>query len=86
LKAAPATLFPAKADKANRGLAMQEFARRFVREHNGAWLCVEAAELTLPSGRIQVAIGTRFTTGTRFMGVDVARLLEEHYRGTAPIS
>ena len=65
---------------------MQEFARRFVREPSGAWLCVEAAELTLPSGRIQVAIGTRFTAGQRFMGVDVARLLDEHYRRTQPIS
>ena len=58
---------------------MQEFARRFVRELEGVWLCVEAAELMLPGGRIQVAIGTRFTLGTRYMGVDVARLLEEHH-------
>lgn len=58
---------------------MQEFARRFVREHNGAWRCVEPAELELPGGRIQVTVGTRFALGTSFMGVDVARLLEEHH-------
>jgi hypothetical protein len=63
---------------------MQDFVRRFVREQTGAWVCVEAAELTLPSGRIQVAIGTRFTRGTRFMGVDVAALLEEHHERYRP--
>lgn len=56
---------------------MQNLEKSFVREQDGAWLCVEAAELDLPSGRIQVAVGTRFTPGTRFMGVDIARLLEE---------
>jgi hypothetical protein len=49
----------------------------FVREQDGAWVCVQAAELQLPSGRIQVAVGTRFAPGTRFMGVDIVRLLEE---------
>jgi hypothetical protein len=54
--------------------------RSFVREQGGmAWLCIEAAELTLPTGRIQVAVGTRFTRGTRYMGVDLASLLEEYY-------
>lgn len=58
---------------------MHAFTRKFVRERDGVWMCVEAAELTLPAGRIQVAVGTRFTRGTRFMGVDVALLLDEHY-------
>jgi hypothetical protein len=54
--------------------------RSFVREQGGmVWLCIEAAELTLPTGRIQVAVGTRFTRGTRYMGVDLASLLEEYY-------
>ena len=59
---------------------MHALARKFVREKDGTWLCVEAAELALPTGRIQVAVGTRFTRGTRFMGVDVAQLLEEYER------
>ena len=65
---------------------MQNFYRSFVRERDGAWLCTEAAELQLPSGRIQVAVGTRFTRGTRFMGIDVARLLEEHDERIRPTS
>ena len=56
---------------------MKDLRQDFVKEHDGAWVCVKATELALPSGRIQVAAGTRFTPGTRFMGVDVARLLEE---------
>ena len=59
---------------------MQNFVGKFVREKQGCWACVEAAELTLPGGRrIQVAVGTRFTLGTTFMGIDLARLLDEHY-------
>ena len=56
---------------------MQNLRKIFVRELDGTWVCIEAAELELPSGRIQIAVGTRFTPGKRFMGVDIARLLEE---------
>jgi hypothetical protein len=65
---------------------MQDFATRFVREQLGVWTCVEPAELNLPAGRMQVAVGTRFIRGTPFMGVDVAELLEEHYGRTQPSS
>jgi hypothetical protein len=72
LKNAVAALFPAK------GIwAVQNFLKSFVREQDGAWMCIEAATLDLPSGRIQVAVGTRFTPGTPFMGADLVRLLEE---------
>jgi hypothetical protein len=56
---------------------VQDFRKSFVREQDGAWLCKQPVELPLPTGRIQVAAGTRFTRGTRFMGVDVAKLLDE---------
>lgn len=65
---------------------MQDFFRRFAREKDGAWRCIEPAELTLPSGRIQVAPGSRFTRGTRYMGVDLAKLLDEHYERSRPTS
>ena len=58
-------------------MAVQNFVQSFVREQDGSWICVQAATLELPSGRIQVAIGARFTPGTPFMGVDLARLLED---------
>jgi hypothetical protein len=59
---------------------MDEFIKQFRREAPGVWVCVQPATLNLPEGRIQVAPGTRFTTGTRFMNVELARLLDEHYR------
>jgi hypothetical protein len=65
---------------------MQDFARRFVRHELGVWVCVQPAELNLPAGRMQVAVGTRFIRGTQFMGVDVAQLLEEHYDRTRQAS
>jgi hypothetical protein len=56
---------------------MNDLRQDFVREKDGAWVCVKPTELVLESGRIQIAVGTRFTPGTRFMGVDLARLLED---------
>ncbi len=56
---------------------MRDFIESFVRESDGVWVCVEPAELSLPSGRIQVSPGSRFARGTRFMGVDLAQLLDD---------
>ena len=58
---------------------MDAFIRNFVREGEGAWRCVQPAELHVQTGRIQVAPGTTFTRGTMFMGIDLASLLEEHH-------
>ena len=63
---------------------MHAFIRKFVREKDGAWRCIEAAEVVLPQGRIQVTAGTRFTRGTRFMGVELAQVLEEYYQQHLP--
>ncbi len=58
---------------------MQDFIRHFRRTAPGVWVCTEAATLDLPQGRVQVAPGTRFTLGTRFMNVEIAALLEAEY-------
>ena len=58
---------------------MENFIKHFRREGLGAWTCVTATDLDLPSGRIQIAPLTRFTRGTKFMGVDIALLLDEQY-------
>ena len=58
---------------------MQNFITHFKRESNGAWTCLEPAELLLPGGRIQVTPGSRFLRGTTFMGIDLAALLDEQY-------
>lgn len=56
---------------------MQDFIRHFVRAPGGEWLCVEQAELNTPQGRIQVAAGTMLKRGTLFMGLELARMLDE---------
>ena len=58
---------------------MEQFIKRFRRETGGVWVCMEPATLELPQGRIQVTPGSRFTVGTMFMNVDVARMLDAHY-------
>jgi hypothetical protein len=45
---------------------------------------MEPATLDLPTGRIQVAPGTRFTRGTTFMGIDLAKLLDEFHDSRQP--
>jgi hypothetical protein len=56
---------------------MQDFIKHFTRAPTGEWVCVSPAELNTPQGRVQVASGTRFTLGTTFMGVEIARLLDD---------
>jgi hypothetical protein len=58
---------------------MPEFVKHFRREGAGVWVCLEPATLDLPEGRVQVAPGTRLTIGTKFMNVELARLLEDEY-------
>ena len=58
---------------------MQQFIKHFRREGAGVWTCVEPATLELPEGRVQAAPGSRFVVGTKFMNVDIARLLDEEY-------
>ena len=60
------------------------FIKAFVRESIGVWRCVQPATLDLASGRIQVNPGNRFTRGMRFMNVDVAAQLDEHYAKSHP--
>lgn len=55
---------------------MQKFIKAFIRDEHGAWLCIEPADVTLPTGRIQVVPGSVFVRGTRFMNIDLAGLLD----------
>lgn len=58
---------------------MHDLIKHFVRDHAGVWTCIEPAEIDGPQGRIQVALGARFPRGIRFMGVELAKLLDEQY-------
>ena len=58
---------------------MQNFIKHFMRESAGVWVCLNPASVNFPQGGVQVTAGTRFVLGTKFMNVDVARMLDEEY-------
>ena len=49
----------------------------FWRNDDGSWICIDPVTIDHPNGRIQLAPCTILTPGKIFMGVDVARWLEE---------
>jgi len=63
---------------------MHRFKTNFVREREGVWRCSSPTTLLLPNGhKIEVAPGTVLTRGTSFMGVELARLLDEAHGESA---
>jgi hypothetical protein len=58
---------------------VHNFIKCFTRDPTGGWRCIAPAEIDLPTGRVQVTAGMLFRRGERFMNVDLAALLEEHY-------
>ena len=59
---------------------MDAFIQAFRRDADGSWTCVTPTTFDGPNGRMQVAPGTRFTRGTSFMGIDLAKWLDERSR------
>ena len=55
----------------------EELLKVFARDDSGAWTCLHPVELEGPNGRIEVTAGSRFAPGTAFMGIDLARWLDE---------
>jgi hypothetical protein len=62
----------------------EEFVKHFCRNADGSWTCTTPATLQTPSGRIQVAQGSRFYPGTSFMGFDLAAWLKQRLDDHAP--
>lgn len=58
---------------------MEQFIKHFRREGAGVWICERPATLELPQGRVQVTAGSRLVIGTKFMNVDLARMLDQEY-------
>jgi hypothetical protein len=54
-----------------------EYITSFRRERGGTWICLAPTTIDHPRGRIQVAPGSSFSKGTRFMGVDLAAWLDQ---------
>ena len=49
----------------------------FWRNQDGSWICIDPVTIKHPKGRIQVTPGTMLMPGCVFMGVDVAKWLDE---------
>jgi EAL domain-containing protein (putative c-di-GMP-specific phosphodiesterase class I) len=56
--------------------AMAATYKGFKRNHDGSWTCVAESTIQRHSGRIQVMPGSTFLPGVKFMGVDLADLLD----------
>jgi len=55
---------------------MDDFVKYFVRVAPGTWTSLCDGEFTGPNGRIQITGGSTFRRGTKFMGVDLAAVLD----------
>jgi hypothetical protein len=58
---------------------LKEFILSFRREAAGRWTCIAAAQIHLATGHIELAPGTHLVRGTRFMGIDLAEMLDRQY-------
>ena len=56
---------------------MKQFIKGFRRNKDGSWECVAPSTLEGPNGRIQVSVGRRFYPGMLFMGIDLAKWLDD---------
>jgi hypothetical protein len=56
---------------------VDQFIKAFQRNADGSWTCVAPATIDGPNGRIQVARGHTFAHGRKYMGVDLAKWLDD---------
>ena len=56
---------------------MAHYLESFRRLRDGSWKCERAVTIEHPRGRIQVASGSVFVPGTKFMDIDLAEWLDE---------
>lgn len=61
------------------GLEVENLGRAFQRNADGSWTCVKPATLEGPNGRIQVSEGATYRRGMLFMGVELAKWLDEQF-------
>jgi hypothetical protein len=54
-----------------------EFLNRFQRQPNGVWACTKPIKIDGPNGPITIGQGTSFKPGVSFMGLDLAKELDQ---------
>lgn len=58
---------------------MEKLGSAFQRNADGSWTCVQPITFDGPNGRIQVSEGTTCRHGMLFMGVELAKWLDEQF-------
>lgn len=58
---------------------MDELGKAFKRNDDGSWTCVRPVTLDGPNGRMQVSEGTTYRRGALFMGVELAKWLDQTF-------
>ena len=54
-----------------------QFLSRFQRQPNGEWACTKPIKINGPSGPIMIDEGRSFSPGALFMGLDLAKELDQ---------
>jgi hypothetical protein len=54
-----------------------QFLKRFQRQPNGEWACTKPIKINGPSGPLMIDEGTNFSPGALFMGLDLAKELDQ---------
>jgi hypothetical protein len=54
-----------------------QFLNRFQRQSNGEWACTKPIKINGPSGPLMIDEGTSFSPGALFMGLDLAKELDQ---------
>jgi hypothetical protein len=54
-----------------------EFLNRFQRQPNGVWACTKPIKIDGPKGPFVISQGTSFGPGFLFMGIDLAKELDQ---------
>jgi hypothetical protein len=54
-----------------------EFLNRFQRSPNGIWACTKPINVNGPNGLVIIGQGARFGPGTLFLGLDLAKELDQ---------
>lgn len=49
----------------------------FKKNPDGTWTCIQQIAIKTPTGEVKIGPGTTFRKGVLFMGIDLAKLLDE---------
>jgi hypothetical protein len=67
-----------------------EFLKKFQRQPHGDWACTKPIKVDTPGGPLMINQGASFSPGTLFMGLDLAKELDQiaakHLSASKPLA